>query len=147
VKKLAFNYTNHLNNEDALENLNESITEYDILCRDWTYTLIKKYLGEPHFKFVDIRFNNGRETNLYFAPRVFMVEETKEFIEEYTQFGIREKLKVLGHDMEGDYNSGKCKICAFEIGWSRRKVQFTKPNMDKFDDMTCNEFLIKKLLE
>lgn len=146
MKKLSLNFTNHIENEDTLENLNECITEYDLLCRDWTYVLIEKHLGKPHFKFLDY-FNGGKETNLYFAPRVFMIEESKEFIEEYTQFKIKDRLVELGHVLEGDYNSGKCKNCGFVIGWSRRKVQFTKPQMEKFDDMTCNEMVIKKLLE
>lgn len=146
MKKLNINYMNYVDNEDTLESINECITEYDLLCRDWTYTLIKKHLGEPHFTFTDNKFNKNKITNLYFAPMVFRIEDSEAFIEEYTQFKIKDKLKELGHDIEGDYNSGKCKNCGFQVGWSRRKVQFTKPNV-VFDSMTCNEFIIKNLLE
>lgn len=146
MKKLNLNYTNYIDNEDVMENINECITEYDLICRDWTYALIRKHLGEPHFTFTDNKFDKGKITNLYFAPRVFMIEESEEFIKSYTQFGIKDKLIKLGHDIECDYNSGKCKNCEFKIGWTRRKVQYFHPAID-YESMTCNEMIIKKLLE
>jgi len=63
----------------AAMNPDYQFTTAELLQRDWTQTLIRRFLPEPDGRASVAHWANYRGTNTYLASRVWAIEQSEEF--------------------------------------------------------------------
>ena len=57
----------------------DHLTTTELLRRDWTKTLIRRFLPEPDGRAAVAHWANFQGTNTYLASRVWAIEQSEEF--------------------------------------------------------------------